>query len=383
MLDRVYVDYNATTPLHPEAQKALFGGVPQFGNPSSLHQEGQAAKASLEQSRSVVSSWIGAKPDQCVFVGSGSEANNMVIKGVVWPRVIAKEPAHLVVSSIEHPCVIETCHFLQKIGVDVTFLPVDSSGRVSVEDLRLSIRTDTCLVSVMMANNETGVCQPIQALVEEAHRQGVLFHTDAVQVLGKQGVDVQSLGVDFASFSAHKCYAPKGVGVCYVRDAKSCMSLVHGGPQEYRLRAGTESVSAISTFAAVIPFLRGEEAAFSERMAIYRQRFWDGLMAELDGLVLNTSLEYSLANTINISFLGIEAEALAIRLDLEGVALSTGSACSTGSTDLSYVLTAMGKSEEEIVSALRFSFGMMTTEEEVPRLVDIVVRVVRELREKA
>lgn len=370
----IYMDYNATTPILPRLKRDFFSFLGVDGNPSSHYARGREAKEVLSLARERIGALIGQTSGELVFTGSGTESNNMVLKSILWRMLHSKGPAHIVSTMIEHPCVLETLKWVQTLGVEVTLLPVDSEGLVSPETLKQALRPDTCLVSIMMANNETGGLTGIGDLIPIVKERGILFHSDCVQAVGRVSVSVTELGLDFATFSAHKFYGVKGVGALYCRDAGLLDTpLLHGGPQERGLRAGTESVPAIAIMGAAAEWVRLKGLEEMERVRDLRDRLWCSIQDSCSTVVLNTPLAHSLPNTLNVSFPGVSSEGLIMRLDLEGVAVSSGSACSTGTTEESHVLKAMGC--PHLDSAIRFSLGVLNTEEEVDFLVDLLVQL--------
>lgn len=361
----IYLDYNASTPVAPPVaaamRAALEGG---YGNPSSSHWAGAPAKALLENSRAQVAALLGCAPDEIVFTGGGSEANNFAIKGIYFAR--AGKPAHVITGVTEHPSVLEPCRFLERLGARITRLPVDGTGRVDPADLERALTPDTVLVSLMHANNETGTIQPIEDCARIARARGVPFHTDAAQTVGKLPTRVDALGVNLLTIAGHKLYGPKGVGALYVRRGTALESLIHGAGHERGRRAGTESALLAAGLGAACELVG--DLLWTARVRELRDRLWAGLRARFgEGLVLNGHPERRLPNTLNVSFVGrIGAEVLAAA---EGVAASTGSACHTGRVEISPVLAAMGVSEAVGAGAVRFSLGRGTTVEEIDEVL--------------
>jgi cysteine desulfurase len=377
---RVYLDHNATTPLAPavmEAMAAALAGT--FGNPSSVHRVGQQAKAAMDEARAAVAELIGADASEIVFTSGGTEADNLALRGLAEA---SDGPRHLVVSAIEHEAVLNTARALARRGWQVTYLPVDRAGYVQPEVLEAAMTPDTALVSVMHANNETGTLQPIAALADIAHRHGARFHTDAVQTVGKVGVDVGALGVDLLTLSAHKFHGPKGAGALWIRRGTRLVPTLTGGRQERNRRAGTENVPAIVGLGAAAR-LAGAKLAAGEgaRLAALRDRLETGILERIPGTAVNGGPGPRVPNTTNVSFERVEAEALLIALDLEGIAVSTGAACSSGSLEPSHVLRAMGLPPHRVQSALRFSLGATTTEAEIDRVLDVLPGLVARLRQ--
>jgi cysteine desulfurase len=377
---RVYFDYNATSPLAPEALEAVVRASRDvFGNASSVHYFGQQAKGSLDDARSAVAALIGADPSEIVFTSGGTEADNFAIRGVAE----ALEPTgrrHLVASAIEHEAVLNTLKALARRGWRTTLVPVDASGVVSPERIREAMAEDTALVSVMHANNEIGTIQPIAAIAAIAHERGALMHTDAVQSVGKIPVNVRTLGVDLLALSAHKLNGPKGAGILWVKRGTRMQPILSGGKHERNRRAGTENVPAIAGLGAAAKLAVQKMATESIRVSALRDRLEAGILAGVPRTVVNGALDSRVPNTTNISFDRVEAESLLIALDLEGVAVSTGSACSSGTLEPSHVLKAMGFPAHRTQNSLRFSLGMFSTEEEVDHVVDVIPRLVDKLR---
>jgi cysteine desulfurase len=377
---RVYFDYNATTPMAPDVIEAMDQTARDtFGNASSVHHFGQQAKAALDQARSSVAALIGAEPSEVVFTSGGTESDNMALRGVAE----ALEPLgrkHLVATAIEHEAVLNTLRALARRGWSTTLLPVDHSGIVKPEALRELITAQTALVSVMHANNEIGTIQPIAELATIAHAHGALMHTDAVQSTGKIPVDVRSLGVDLASLSAHKFNGPKGAGALWVRRGTRMQPILTGGKHERNRRAGTENVPAIVGLGVAATLAAQKMPSESERVAALRDRLEQGILGSVPGTAMNGAPQPRVPNTTNISFDRVEAESLLIALDLEGVAVSTGSACSSGTLEPSHVLKAMGFPAHRTQNSLRFSLGLFSTEQEVDFVIDVLPALVEKLR---
>jgi cysteine desulfurase len=376
---RIYLDHNATTPVDPAVAAAVAAALAgDFGNPSSVHHFGQRAKAVLDEARSAVAALIGGQPGDLVFTGSGTESDNAAIRGVAE----ALEPTgrrHLITTGIEHEAVLNTFKALAKRGWRTTLLPVDASGVVSPEALREAITDDTALVSVMHANNEVGTVQPVAALAAIAKAHGAVMHTDAVQTVGKIPVSVADLGVDLLSLSAHKFNGPKGAGALWIRRGTRLSPFITGGKQERGRRAGTENVPAIAGFGAAAALARTKLTGERTRLSALRDDLEAGVLAAVPGTAVNgTGLR--VPNTTNISFDRVEAESLLIALDLEGIAVSTGSACSSGTLEPSHVLKAMGFPAHRAQNSIRFSFGAGNTEADVARVVEALPRVVEKLR---
>jgi cysteine desulfurase len=377
---RVYFDYNATSPPAPPVVDAVVRATHDlFGNPSSVHYFGQQAKARLDEARSAVTTLIGGDPSELVFTSGGTEADNFAIRGAAE----AVEPTgrrHLVASAIEHEAVLNTFRALARRGWRTTLIPVDQTGVVSADRLREVMTDETALVSVMHANNEIGTIQPIAELARIAHERGALMHTDAVQSVGKIAVDVRALGVDLLSLSAHKFNGPKGAGALWIKRGTRMLPILTGGKHERSRRAGTENVAAIAGLGTAAALAGGKLAAESARVGALRDRLEAAVLGAVPGSAVNGSTALRVPNTTNISFERIEAESLLIALDLEGIAVSTGSACSSGTLEPSHVLRAMGFPTHRTQNSLRFSLGLFSTEAEVDRVVEVLPRLVEKLR---
>ena len=377
---RIYLDHNATTPpSDPVVGRMVATLREEFGNPSSIHHFGQRAKAVVDEARSAVAALLGADPGDVVFTGGGTEGDNLAIRGVAE----ALEPAgrkHLIASAIEHEAVLNTLKALARRGWKTTLLPVDESGIVSPDALRSAITDDTALVSVMHANNEIGTIQPVAELAAIAHERRALFHTDAVQSAGKILIDVKALGVDLLSISAHKFYGPKGVGALWIRRGVRLQTPLTGGKQERNRRAGTENVAGIVGMGVAAREAVSKMAAEGTRLAALRDRLEDGILRGVTGTALNGVRSPRVPNTTNISFDRTEAESLLIALDLEGIAVSTGSACSSGTLEPSHVLKAMGLAAHRTQNSIRFSLGTANTDAEIDRVIGVLPGIVEKLR---
>ena len=380
VLVRIYLDHNATTPPATEVVDRMAAALrEQFGNPSSVHLYGQVAKAALDDARSAVAALIGGDPSEVVFTSGGTESDNFAIRGVAE----ALEPTgrrHLVASAIEHEAVLNTFKALVRRGWKTTLLPVDQSGILSTDVLERAVTDDTALVSIMHANNEIGTIQPVAELARIAKARGAVFHTDAVQTAGKIPVDVKALGVDLLSLSAHKFYGPKGAGALWIRRGVRLHAPMTGGKQERSRRAGTENVAGIIGLGVAAQLARGKMAAEGDRLSALRDRLEEGILAAVSGTAINGARSPRVPNTTNISFDRIEAESLLIALDLAGVAVSTGSACSSGTLEPSHVLKAMGFPPHRTQNSIRFSLGAANTEADVQRVIDVLPGVVDKLR---
>jgi cysteine desulfurase len=358
---RIYLDFNASTPIAPEVADAMRGVLAEpFGNPSSEHWAGEPAKRAIEKARAQVAALLGCTPNAIVFTSGGSEANNHALKGVFFAKGQAK--AHFITTQVEHPAIIHPCRFLERLGAIVTYLPVDGYGRVDPDDVRRAITPETILISVMHANNEVGTIQPITEIARIAREHGILFHTDAAQSIGKIRTRVEELGVDLLSIAGHKLYGPKGIGALYVRDGVQLEPLIHGAGHESGRRAGTENILLDVGLGAACAL--AENWIGMEAVRELRDLFWNLLQDQFGpGAVLNGDLAESLPNTLNVSFVGKVGSEILVRM--EGVAASTGSACHSGSVQLSPVLKAMKIPPEIGMGAIRFSLGRTTTRDEI------------------
>jgi cysteine desulfurase len=368
----IYLDYNASTPVAPEVADAMQPYLRQgFGNPSSRHWASAGLQETLAAAREQVAALLGSAADEIVFTSGGSEATNHALKGAYFAS--GRRDAHLITTQIEHPATIETCRFLERLGANVTYLPVDGSGMVTPVDVRAAITADTILVSVMHANNETGTIQPIAEISAIAREHGALMHTDVAQSAGKIPVDVGALGVDLLTLAGHKLYAPKGVGALFIRRGVGIEPLIHGGGQEAGQRSGTESIVMAVALGTACALAR--ERLDPAALGHIRDYFWEKLQQRFgDGIVLNGHPDHRLPNTLNVSFVGRDGSKLLEALD--GIAASTGSACHEDSVTMSPVLAAMGLSDRVAMGAIRFSVGYDTTTAEIDAVVDAVTEAV-------
>ena len=377
---RIYLDHNATTPVDPAAAEAMMRALKDlFGNASSVHYYGQQAKAAIDDARSAVAALIGAEPSEIVFTSGGTESDNFAIRGAAEALEVSGRK-HLITSGIEHEAVINTFKALARRGWKTSLLPLDASGIVSPDRLREAMTDETALVSIMHANNEIGTIQPIAELAQIARARGALFHTDAVQSAGKIPVSVRTLGVDLLSISGHKFYGPKGAGVLWAKRGVRLSPFLAGGKQERNRRAGTENVPGVIGMGVAATRALAKMAAEATRLAMLRNRLEDGILSAVPNTEVNGAREPRVPNTSNISFDRIEAESLLIALDLEGVAVSTGSACSSGTLEPSHVLKAMNLSSHRAQNSIRFSLGAANTEEEIDRVIAMLPKIVTKLR---
>jgi len=381
---RVYLDHAATTPIEPDVLKAMMPYFTEiFGNPSSVHQFGREAKVAIEEARERIANFINAKPSEIVFTSGGTEADNFAIFGIAMAN-LKRGKNHIITTQIEHHAVLDACMFLQKNGFDVTFLKVGSDGIVDPDDVKQVITPRTCLISVMHVNNEIGTIQPIEAIGQIAKEYGILFHTDAVQSFGKINVDVEKLNVDLLSASAHKIYGPKGIGFLYIRSGVEIEKFHHGGSQEAGRRAGTESVPLIVGFGKAVEICAERMTNDFEHAKILKERMLykiKDVFSEIsDVLLLNGSVDKSIPHILNFSInsskIEIDAEALIYGLDIKGVAVSNGSACTSGSLKPSHVIMALGRDEKTALSTVRFSFGRANTIDDVDYAVEKFYEIV-------
>lgn len=388
-MPRVYLDYNATTPVEPEVLDAMlpyFSG--EFGNAASIHTPGQRARAAVETAREQVAALLGARPQEIVFTSGGTESDNHAIFGIV--RNAPGASKHVITTQIEHEAVLNACQALEKEGgsaagnrpaIEVTYLPVDSSGLIDPEALRDAIRPQTVLITVMHANNELGTVQPLEKIGKIAVQNDIFFHTDAVQSAGKIPLDVNALGVDLLAISGHKFYAPKGIGALYIRGGTRLRQLLYGGHHQRGFRPGTENVPGIVGLGKAAEMARKSLAEDAVSVSALRDDLERGLLARVPQARANAAAAPRTPNTSNINFPGIEGEALIIALDLKGLACSTGAACSSGAVEPSHVLTAIGLPPEEARASIRFSLGRHTTPAEIAFALDVVPAAVAQLRE--
>jgi cysteine desulfurase len=386
MTRKVYVDYNATTPLRPEVKAAITEDMDIFGNASSMHSSGRLAHSRVEEARTSVEKLMGAGPRTVIFTSGGSEANNAVFQTM---RQLASAPngspmkegrCEFITSSIEHPCVLNSAKYLQDLGFKVNFIQVDGYGKIDMDAFKKVLSDNTLLVSVMMANNEIGTIQDIKEICSLAKAAGALIHTDAVQALGKIPVNVDDLGVDYLTMSAHKIYGPKGIGALYVRKGSPLFPLIHGGHQEDGLRAGTYNNIGILGFGKAAKIAADEIDKYGREIALLRNRLRDGLVKAIPNIKINGHPEDILPNTLNVSFPGAEGEAILLSMDLIGIEASTGSACASGSLEPSHVLMATGVGPELAHGSIRFSLGWGITIDDVDYIIETLPPIISRLR---
>ncbi len=374
---RVYLDHNASTPVHPEVVAAMLPYFSEhYGNPSSIHGYGRDARDAVDAARGGIAAFLGVAQEELVFTSGGTESDNLAIKGVAH----ASGAGHVITSQVEHHAVLRTCQALERAGYAVTYVPVDGDGLVDPDAVRRAIRPDTILISIMYANSEVGTIMPIGEIGRIAAEHGIPFHVDGVQAFGKIPFSVRAQGISLLSCSSHKIYGPKGVGGLYIRKGTKMVSIQHGGEHERRRRAGTENVPSIMGFATAVSLRARDMPGEAVRVGALRDRLWDGLRAKVSEARLNGHPTRRLPATLNISFRGVEAESLILALDLKGIATSAGSACTSGSLEPSYVLTAMGVPAEWALGALRCSLGRSTADEDIDYVLEVLSAAVQRIR---
>lgn len=379
---RIYLDHAATTPVRPEVVEAMqpyFTEV--FGNPSSLYREGRDAKNALDQSRAAVAKVMNCKPEEIIFTGSGTESDNLAIMGVARAR--ATEGKHIVTTTVEHHAVLHVCKELAKEGFEITYVPVDGFGKVKMADLKAAIRPDTILVSIMYANNEIGTINPMAEIVKlvKSVNPKTYVHTDACQAAGYLSLDVKALGVDMLTINGSKIYGPKGVGALFVKAGTKIKPIVHGGGQERNLRSGTESTPILVGFATALAMANDEREAESARLIPLRDKLIAGMLKSLDKAILNGHPTDRLPNNVNVTVLDVEGEAMLFYLDEEGIAASTGSACTSGTLDPSHVILATGLPYEAAHGSLRFTLGRSTTDADIDHVLKVLPGIIANLRD--
>jgi cysteine desulfurase len=375
----IYLDYAATTPLRAEARAAMAPFLDTvYGNPSSIHAAGQAARQALDEARDRVAGSIGARSEEILFTSGGTEADNLALTGVFLAEYPARD--HLITAATEHHAVLDTCEFLRGLGADVTLLPVDGDGRVDPAAVAAAITPRTCMVSIMAANNEIGTLAPLPEIARVTREAGIPLHTDAVQWAGALPLDVEALGVEMLTLSAHKFSGPKGAGALYLRRGTRLKPLLHGGGQERGRRAGTENVAGIAGMACALELAVAEIPTEAPRLTALRDRLFAALRDALPNMILNGHPSDRLPNNLNVAFPGVDNELLLLNLDLEGVAAAAGSACTAGSLEPSHVIAALGASPERMRGSIRLSLGRQTTEAEIDAVVERLVPIVRRLR---
>ncbi len=378
-MKKIYFDHNATTPTRPEVVEAMLPYLSdEWGNASSIHWAGRAPKKALEDAREKICELVNCSPVEMVFTSSGTESDNLAIKGTALSK--KKKGNHIITTKVEHPAVLNTCKYLEREGFEVTYLGVDADGMIDLDELSDAITDKTILITVMYANNETGVILPVEDIGAIARKRGVTFHTDAVQAAGKVPIDVKKINCDLLSISAHKFYGPKGVGALYLRRGARVVPLMHGGHHERNRRGGTENIPAIVGFAKAAELAMAEMDSESRRLAALRDKLEESLIERVPHVKLNGNKEKRIPNTTNVSFEFIEGESLLLNLDMLGVAASSGSACTSGSLEASHVLVAMGLAPELYHGSVRFSLGKSSTEEDVDFIIEKMPPIVERTR---
>jgi len=379
-MERIYMDHAATSPIHPKVIEEMVEVMnAQFGNPSSIHSFGREARNILDTSRFTMAKSIGAKENEIIFTSGGTEADNLALFGVA--EAYQGQGKHIITTQIEHHAVLHACQKLEKMGYEVTYLPVDDKGRISIDALKEALKDDTILVSIMYGNNEVGTLQPLKEAGELLKDHQAKFHTDAVQAYGLEKIDVNEIQVDLLSVSAHKINGPKGIGFLYARENVKLAQRSFGGEQERKRRAGTENTASIAGFREAVLIVQQEQNAKRELYQNFKSIFLKTLEDQQIDFEINGILEYSLPHVINLSFPGTNVEAMLVNLDLAGVAVSSGSACTAGSIEPSHVLVAMfGKGSERLVNSIRFSFGLGNTKEQILKAAEETARTVQRLR---
>ena len=374
---RVYLDHNASTPVHPEVVQAMlpyFGE--RFGNPSSVHAFGRDAREGLETARDQIAHFLRVGKEEIVFTSGGTESDNMAVKGVA----MARRGGHIITSQIEHHAVLRAVQYLETLGFDATYLPVDQHGMVDPDDVRRALRAETALITIMHANSEVGTIEPVAEIGRIAREREIPFHVDGVQTFGKVPIDLDAFGIDLLSFSSHKIYGPKGVAGLYIRKGTKMVSVQHGGEHERRRRAGTENVAGIVGFGKAVEVRARDMREESVRVTALRNRLWEGISARVPEVRLNGHPTERLPGTCNMCFRHVESESIVLGLDLKGIGVSAGSACTSGSVEPSYVLVAMGVPLDWAMGSVRSSLGRGTTAEDIDYVIDCVEPLVAKLR---
>ena len=376
-MKKIYLDNAATTPIDPKVLEAMLPFLKEkYGNASSLHEWGREAREAVEKAREIIAKKLNVKPHEVIFTSGGTESNNFAIKGIAFAT--KDKGKHIITQKTEHPCVLNACRFLEKLGFEVTYLDVDEYGMVKVGDVENAIRKDTILVSIMHANNEIGTIQPLKEIGEICRERGIYFHTDACQSFTKEPLDVEEFNLDLVTINAHKIYGPKGVGALIVKEGVKIEPLVHGGGHEFGLRSGTENVPGIVGFGKAVEIAKKED---TEHMRRLRDLLIKRVLSEIPDVRLNGHPTKRLCNNVNFTFYGIEGEALVLRLDARGIACSTGSACSSHKLEPSHVLLAIGLKPEEAHGSLRMTLGKQNAKEEIEYAIEALKEEVEDLRE--
>ncbi|MFA6078420.1 MAG: cysteine desulfurase NifS [Candidatus Omnitrophota bacterium] len=379
-MKKIYMDNNATTRMREEVLEAMMPYLTDiYGNASSIHEFGRSARIGIDRAREKAAALFGAgSPSEIVFTSGGTEADNLAVKGVAY--ALKGKGNHIITSSIEHHAILNTCKYLEKEGYSVTYLPVDKYGLVNPDDVRKAITDKTILITVMHANNEVGTIEPVEEIGKIAKEKGIYFHTDSVQAAGKVPFSVKDMDVDLVSISGHKIYGPKGIGALYIRKGTKITQLLHGGHHEMGKRAGTESVALIAGFGRAAELAKEETVSEGKELASLRDALYEGIISKIEHVRLNGHPEKRLPNTLNVGFKYLEGESIILNLDMEGIAVSTGSACTSGSLEPSHVLTAMGVDPADTQGSVRFSLGRDNTKEDVKYLLDVLPPIIKRLR---
>ncbi len=379
-MNRIYLDHAATSPIHPRVAEKIYEAMKlNFGNPSSIHSFGRQARQLLDETREKLAQSIGAKETEIIFTSGGTEADNMSLFGTA--ESYREKGNHIITTQIEHHAVLHACRKLEKQGFEVTYLPVDETGRISLDGFKAALREDTILVSVMFGNNEVGTLQPIEEIGRLLKDHQAIFHTDAVQAYGIEKIDVNKLFIDLLSVSAHKINGPKGTGFLYAREGVKLAPRSFGGDQERKRRAGTENVPSLAGFREAVVISLAERETKREKFRHYKEVLINELKKQNVEFYLNGSLEYSMPHVLNLSFPGTNVESMLVNLDLAGIAVSSGSACTAGSVEPSHVLVAMfGNTSERLTNSIRFSFGYSTTEEEIIKTAGEIAKIIKRIK---
>jgi len=370
---RLYLDYNSTTPVHPDIQKKISKWTKNWGNPSNSYAEGRAAKEAIESCRYTCAKLLNCNPENIIFTASGTEANNLLLKSFLMEQLKTGKKGHIITSQIEHSCVLNTAKFCEEMGMDVSYIAPQENGIINPNDINRAFKEHTVCVSIMTVNNETGAIQPIKEIGDYCKQANVFFHTDIVQAIGKMDINPLLNSIDALTFSSHKLHTLKGCGVLMTKNPKSLHKLIHGGSQEAQHRAGTENTLAIAALEPALERIINNLSVLSNHASL--NYLMDHISNEFPNCQVNTP-EQNIGNTLNVSFTGNSAESIVIAMDLEGISISTGSACSTGSVEPSHVLTAMGVSDESLRSAVRFSLGPDTSTEDCDRVVNALKTII-------
>jgi len=374
----IYLDNAASTPIHKQVLEEMIPYLQeQFGNPSSIHKYGRFSQRAIQNSRKQIANLINAEPSEILITSGGTESNNTALFGIAQ----AKKGNHIIISSIEHDAILEPCKILEKKGFEITRIPVNDLGLINLKDIKNSISSKTCLVSIMFANNEVGTIQPIQEISNICHQKNIPFHTDAVQAVGKVELDVKKLGIDMLSISSHKINGPKGVGALYIKNGIEIEPFIYGGGQEHGMRSGTENVASIVGFGKACQLAKENIQKNISYLKNLQRKLISKVLAEIPQVTLNGHKDQRIPNNAHFTFLGVNGEDLIIKLDENEIAASTGSACSVHVQKESHVLKAMGFSHEQITGSLRLTVGILNTESEIEKTVDILKTVVKELRD--